>query len=174
MNKIKYVIGDATNPINNNKNIILPHCVNSIGAWGSGFVLSLNKKSLLPQAAYKQWFKDKHTSKNPHIKGAAYKFNVFKLGNTQLVKIQNGLWVANMIAQEGIIGRNNPKPVKYRQLMRAMEKVLKYSKDLDAEIHAPRFCSALAGGNWLLIEELIYEIWINNNINVTIYDLPKK
>ena len=174
MNQIKYVIGDATNPISSNNNIIIPHVCNNSGGWGRGFVFALSKKWPQPEDVYRQWFKNKHTSKNPHINNNIYKRNIFKLGNTQLVKVENNIWIANMLAQEGIISIYNQKPIKYRQLIRAMEKVLKYSKDLNAEIHAPRFGSALAGGKWELIEELIREIWLENNINVIIYDLPKK
>jgi hypothetical protein len=35
------------------------------------------------------------------------------------------------------------------------------------QIHAPKFGSGLAGGNWAFIQELIKDIW--NNYSVFIY-----
>jgi hypothetical protein len=85
-----------------------------------------------------------------------------------------------MIAQSGIKNYENPKPIKYVALMNCMLKV----KDLIIEkkrenvgtkisIHCPKFGSFRAGGNWDFIEELIFEIWIANKIDVTVYDYPQ-
>jgi hypothetical protein len=50
-------------------------------------------------------------------------------------------------------------------------KILSLSKnnieDIKYEIHAPKFGSGLAGGNWNFIENLIEDIWID--IPVYIY-----
>jgi hypothetical protein len=44
-----------------------------------------------------------------------------------------------------------------------------FDKENTVQIHAPKFGSGLAGGNWNFIEELIKDIWLN--IPVMIYSL---
>jgi hypothetical protein len=46
-------------------------------------------------------------------------------------------------------------------------KNLANSTESRVEIHAPKFGSGLAGGNWLFISDLIDDIW--GNINTFIY-----
>lgn len=164
MNKIKYVIGDATNPIDNGKPIVIPHVANNVGKWGAGFVKALSKKWPEPEERYRREFN------KPNRTGHIY------LGNTHFVKIppDNNIIVANMIAQYSTISKNNPKPIRYTALTKCMIDVESYTCAIEGKIHAPRFGSALAGGKWSFIEELIYEIWIDNGISVTIYDLPQR
>ena len=159
---INYLIGDATKPKHNNKNIIIPHVCNDKGGWGAGFVVALSKRWPEPEERYRREFR---SGKNKY------------LGNVHFVHVEDSnypvnIYVANMIAQEGTISRENKKPLKYRALANCMDEVKYSALKINAEIHAPRFGSALAGGNWSFIEELIQEIWIENNINVYVYDLP--
>ena len=47
----------------------------------------------------------------------------------------------------------------------------RYDADIyDADIHCPMFGGQLAGGHWPAIEALIWELWIDNGINVFVYD----
>jgi hypothetical protein len=78
-----------------------------------------------------------------------------------------------MIAQNDVVSQANPRPLNYYALSVCMfniklhiQHIIK-SNDSSVEIHAPKFGSGLAGGNWLFISDLIKDIW--NNIPVFIY-----
>jgi hypothetical protein len=172
MVKLTYLVGDATNPKDNGKNIIIPHVCNNIGGWGAGFVLALSKKWPEPEKEYRNWYQKSIPKHYPHDDN--FSTCSFQLGATQLVKVKPNIYVANMIAQHGTISSNNLKPIKYVSLIQCMKDILYDTIRFKAEIHAPRFGSALAGGNWNFIEELIQEIWLDNGIDVYIYDLPRR
>jgi hypothetical protein len=81
---------------------------------------------------------------------------------------------ANMIAQNGTISQNNPRPLNYEALVKCMVDVRNYiqSSDKDkVQIHCPKFGSGLAGGNWSFIKDIIDDVWKNNI--VYIYTLQK-
>ena len=153
---IEYVIGDATEPIGDDKRIII-HCCNDKGAWGAGFVLALSRKWKEPEQEYRNWSKTK---------------NMFKLGMIQYVNVDAGIAVVNMIGQHGVGFVGNVPPVRYDAIAECLEKVAGIAIKQNASIHAPRFGSALAGGKWEIIEKQIEDIICSKNINVTIYDLP--
>lgn len=156
---INYVEGDLFAGINDTKNpIILPHIVNSKGAWGAGFVIPLAKHFPAAREQYLSWFQDRYNS--PTIP--------FELGNVQFVKRDN-IYIANMLAQT----LGGSRPLYYNHLINCMEEVGEAALNANAEIIAPLFGSSLAGGNFDFIKELIYDCWIRDRkIKVTIYYLP--
>lgn len=98
---IQYVNGDATEPIGVGAKIIV-HIVNDLGAWGSGFVLAVSARWPEPKAAYV----------------LSKERNNLKLGNVQLVSVESGrldesIFVANLVGQSGLKSRLNPQPVQY-------------------------------------------------------------
>jgi DNA-binding CsgD family transcriptional regulator len=95
---LTYVIGDATDPHTDGPKIIA-HVCNDAGMWGAGFVVALSRRWTKPEALYRFWYQ--HRGEHP-----------FDLGRIQLVTIEPGLWVANMIAQRGVGRADNvpPKP----------------------------------------------------------------
>jgi hypothetical protein len=169
--KIQYLSGDATDP-NLGQDMqtmhIIIHCCNNKGAWGSGFVLALNKLSPEPKRMYK-------------------KMAPYKLGDIAFVKIKSNLLVANIIGQDGY-GRNHRKYVKYWAIKDACEELVKLLPSLapprpyplsdcqhpyNVHIHAPRLGAGLAGGEWEEIEMILQRVFCDQNIPVTIYDLPR-
>jgi hypothetical protein len=156
---IKYVTGDLFEDIG--QEVVICHVVNNIHAWGSGFVVPLGKKYPKSKECYLNW-KD------------------IKLGDTQFVLGEdNSVIVANMCAQNGISNYSrtkNVRPLNYGALASCMEDVAERIFEEDVfydsklSIKAPLFGSALAGGDWNIIEELIEYIW--KDIDVTIYQLP--
>jgi hypothetical protein len=81
-----------------------------------------------------------------------------------------------MIAQNKLFSQDNKRPLNYGALVYCMNQVRSYIKDLESntemsriEIHAPKFGSGLAGGNWNFISDLIEDIWYD--IPVFIYTL---
>lgn len=156
---VSYITGDATDPII--RPAIIMHVCNDIGGWGRGFVLALSKKWLKPEVKYRSL--PSHT----------------RLGSVQFVPVEDGIVVANMIAQHGIYrcsGCEHP-PIRYDALATCLESVLRYPMIGDEgpppdgwTIHAPRLGAGLAGGDWRVIEALI-EKTFKDRI-VYIYDLP--
>jgi len=161
---LRTVKGDATVPqfTTTDEIAIIPHCCNNENGWGAGFVMALSAKWKKPERVYRQlctrYSKDK------------------LLGKVCYAKIDNHFIVANMVAQNGTISENNSKPVKYKALISCMEKVTDYIEMIKDQvsspvvIHAPKFCSDLAGGNFDFVLELINEIWLSEGIDVVIYE----
>ncbi len=157
---INYVKGDATKPQGDGPKFII-HCCNNIGAWGAGFVMAISRRWPEPQRAYYALGKT---------------CNGYSLGNTQMVKVEDGLWVVNMIGQSGI-GRHNGPPIRYKAIRNALKSVAAAALDPEyrgahesVTIHAPRFGAGLAGGDWSLIEKLIEEELVAHGLSVTVYD----
>lgn len=161
---ITYIIGDVLNDAPCLKRKLIVHCCNDIGAWGAGVSGAISKIYPKAEEEYRKWHKFEH-----YMLGTQ---NIpFKLGQIQIVPVEKFVFVINMIGQKGVVGYNNPKPVKYSAIVRCMEKVYQVCKKLDCEIHAPLFASGLAGGKWETIEELINEIW--HDVPVYIYKLKE-
>ena len=154
MNKISYVIGDATSPQGTGDKIIA-HICNNKNRWGSGFVLTLSAKWGYPEYHYRAR-------------------QTYPLGDVDVLSVDqdddgNVLYVANMIAQHDTKPdlKGNP-PIRYDALRTALSKVNKIAMEKNATIHAPRFGAGLAGGDWSEIEKIIIEIV---TVDVTVYDL---
>lgn len=148
---ITYLKGDATDPVGDGKKFII-HVVNDVGAWGAGFVLALSRKWKEPE----QWYRQ-----HPQ-----------KLGDIQIVGVEKDITVISMCAQtlrqsylEGEI------PLKYDYLQRCLFQVNSVTglMSMPCSIHAPRFGSGLARGNWDIIEIMIKEEL--KYVDVFIYDL---
>lgn len=161
--KLTVVQGDATNPQKTHPKEIamIPHVCNNLGKWGRGFVLALSKKWGLPEQVYQDYCWEKHFP---------------LLGKVCYAKVDNFLVIANMIAQDGIVSKDNLKPIKYKVLANCMAEVYGYIEMVRTQtsnpvvIHCPKFGSDLAGGNWDFILELIREIWIENGVDVVVYE----
>lgn len=152
MNKINYVIGDATLPQGEGIKVIC-HICNNVGAWGAGFVMALSKKWEMPEMHYR--LKDGYV-----------------LGDVDFIPVTEDTFVANMIAQNNImsnLGEDDKPPIIYSAVAKALYKVNEYAKQINATIHMPRIGTGLAGGKWNLIEAIIKQVV---TVDVTVYDLP--
>jgi len=145
--------------------VIVPHICNNVNAFGAGFAADVSQK--FPEVKM-----------NFHMLGTKA-----KLGQVQFVSVvkeptyKHEIIFANMIAQNNLLSKDNPRPLNYAALVRTMNEVKVYCQTLkkkheesaNVEIHAPKFGSGLAGGNWDFIACLIQDIW--NDIPVYIYGL---
>lgn len=155
MNKINYIKGDATLPRGEGNKIIV-HVCNDIGGWGKGFVMAISKRWKAPEASYRKWYASKE---------------FFHLGEAQFVKVEDDLWVANLIGQHKIRkDENGNPPIRYRAIEMGLYKVAEEAEDLNATVHMPRIGCGLAGGKWEAIEPLIKNTLIKNNIKTIVYD----
>ncbi|GIF52219.1 O-acetyl-ADP-ribose deacetylase (regulator of RNase III) [Asanoa ferruginea] len=154
MAQIRYVTGDATRPLGAGPKIIA-HVCNDTGGWGRGFVVALSRRWPEPERAYRAWHRD----------GAAL------LGEAQLVAVEPGLWVANMVGQHGLRRAGNRPPIRYDALRRCLASVAEEAAALVASVHMPRIGAGLAGGRWEEIEPIIVDEVVAKGIQVTVYDL---
>jgi hypothetical protein len=162
---IKYVVGDLFEALPDDKVIMVPHIVNSIGGWGAGFVVPLGHTYPVAERSYREWYKKGESD------SIWYDDSIpFELGKVQFVDCTEKIFVANMIGQEGVgWGLNGRPPIRYAALVECMKDVAEVTKILKAEIHAPAFGSGLAGGDFEFLKILIEEIW--EDFDVTIYSL---
>lgn len=149
-------------------NVIVPHVCNNVNAFGAGFAQAVAVRYSI--------VKD-----NFHLLG-----NQSKLGQVQYVETitnsinKTGLYFANMIAQNGLVNPKNIRPLNYEALVRSMIDVRNFVTKLSeqtlskTEVHCPKFGSALAGGNWDFISDLIEDIWISHKMIVHVYNPPRK
>lgn len=160
---IKYKQGDLFDHVEEFSGYtIIPHIVNNLGIWGSGFVIPLGKKFPSSKKMYlKHW-------------------ESFKLGQTLLVKCGD-VYVAHMFAQEGISSLStgpqssvNSKPIRYVALVNCLQEIRNVvdSSKVPCRIVAPKFGSLRSGGDWTVIEALIEEIW--TDLDVTIIEFGER
>ena len=155
MKDIQYIKGDATSPkISGNK--IIVHVCNDIGAWGKGFVMAISKRWKKPENQYREWFKSKEN---------------FELGKVQFVRVEEDLWVANLIGQHKINkDENGGAPIRYNAIEEGLKSVSDFAAENNASIHMPRIGCGLAGGKWEIIEPIIFKTLCDKNIEVVVYD----
>ena len=155
MKNINYIKGDATAPKAIGNKVIV-HICNDIGGWGKGFVLAISKRWKEPELKYREWFALKET---------------FQLGECQFVKVEQDIWVANLIGQHKIYSdANGIPPIRYEAVEIGLGKVAKFVQEIKASIHMPRIGCGLAGGKWENIEAIVQKTIVSNEIDVTVYD----
>ena len=152
---LKFVKGDATAPLGSSNRYIL-QIVNDEGKYGAGFSGALSRRWPKVETEYRKWWREK--------------FGKLSLGDIQVVQILSDLVVINMVAQKGIVGPNNPKPIDYKALQICLSKAGDEISQYTAGVHMPRIGCGLAGGSWEEIEPLIEQELLKRGINVTVYD----
>ncbi|MEZ6196790.1 MAG: macro domain-containing protein [Planctomycetota bacterium] len=157
MSRITYLVGDATAPSTPGPRIIA-HVCNDIGGWGRGFVMAVSQRWPAPEAGFREWY-------------AGRESNDFALGNVQFVAVEDDLWVANMIAQQGIKrAADGTPPIRYEAVEAGLARIAAFAVDHGATVHMPRIGCGLAGGRWEEIEPLIERTCIAAGVDVFVYD----
>lgn len=154
--KIKYVVGDATQPIGDGVKIIA-HVCNDIGKWGKGFVIAISNRWRKPEYEFKKWYAERET-------------NDFALGAVQLVSVDESLYVANMIGQHTVCEKDGLPPIRYEALETCLSAVSGHALRLGASVHMPRIGCGLAGGEWTKVSPIIEHLLTAQNVSVTVYD----
>lgn len=177
--KLNYLVGNALAPIE--AETIIAQGNNSIGAWGAGFVLAVDKLSPVPRSMYTDWAKNGWFLTNdaacrPALKGK--KRVPFMLGEIQLVKVEeapNRKYIANMITQKGCGNFDHLIPLRYDSVRECFYRLAIAANTLGIlSVSMPRIGCGLAGGEWECVEELINDELIENGVNVDVYDLPPR
>lgn len=157
MSRIKYVIGDATEPQGPGMKIIA-HCMNNVGAHDAGFALAVAKKWPYARTAYRRYHK------KGIVLGECFAVDGWKGTDTEIVC---------MIAQDGL----GPTSLRLSALGACLEELATYAIAMNASVHMPRIGCGLAGGKWEDVEPLILAAFnqpLASLVPVTVYDLPKK
>lgn len=147
-------------------NVVIPHICNNVNLFGLGFSSAVAKEYPI-------------VKKNYHLLGK--KFLLDHPGYCQFIEVEyekeynRRLIIANMIAQNGIKAKNNPRPLNYAYLTKSMVEVKafmikNFNSENPVEIHCPRLGSGSAGGNWRFVENLIEDIWGNFRVVVHTID----
>ena len=158
MASIQYLTGDATSPKKEGYKIIA-HICNDVGGWGKGFVMALSNRWKAPEMEYREWYRRDHR---------------LALGEIQMVEVEEGLAVANMIGQKGIRPTQEGPPIRYEAVEQCLRSLAVEASARNATVHIPRIGCGLAGGKWESIEPLIIKCLIDKDINVFVYDLDDK
>lgn len=169
--KNKNIIENIQNIFNNatNTHIIVPNLCNNSGTF-TGPVNSVIK-SFLPEAETNYSLLTK-------------KFLSGNLGYTQIIeakkntKLNNKIYVANMIAQNTNAPSSQNRTLNYYSLIKCMNTINKFiqtnvsnNDEIYYEIHSPKFGIGYPGGKWEFIQSLIEDVWsdktvlIYNNLN---------
>ncbi|MFI9240518.1 Appr-1-p processing protein [Streptomyces sp. NPDC053079] len=162
MNMVQYAVGDATAVSGSDGPKVIAHVCNDIGGWGRGFVASVSQRWKAPEAAYRTWYRERGRPGND-----------FALGAVQLVPVEDGIWVANMIGQRGIARRGRTDaPIRYEALATALTALATHCNRLGASAHLPRIGCGLAGGTWDRVEPLLTAHLVARGIATTVHDVP--
>ena len=157
--KIDYQTGDATRPAGDHPKIIV-HVCNNAGGWGKGFVLAVSRRWREPERRYRAWHRGEQSQ-------------AFALGQVQFVRVEEAIWVANLIGQDGMGFRRGFPPVRYEAIQEGLRTVASKANELGASVHMPRIGSGLAGGRWEEVARIVEQELIAAGVAVTVYDLPK-
>jgi O-acetyl-ADP-ribose deacetylase (regulator of RNase III) len=157
--RIDYQTGDATRPAGDHPKIIV-HVCNDSGGWGKGFVLAVSRRWREPERRYRAWHRGQESQ-------------TFALGQVEFVRVEDAIWVANLIGQHGIGFHAGRPPVRYEAIQEGLRAVATKAKELGASIHMPRIGCGLAGGRWEEVERIVHQELVAARVTVTVYDLPK-
>ena len=151
---IAYLVGDATQPTVGVGPRIICHVCNNVGAWGAGFTAALSSRWSEPEQRYRAEF-----ARSPKP----------ILGEVQLVRVEAGLYVANMIAQDGLPQYRGQIVLDYTALANCLTWLAQYA-ERDWSFHMPRIGCGIAGGDWRRVESIVRVALAE--FPVMVYDLP--
>jgi len=154
---IKFVKGDASMPEGSSLRYVL-QVVNNEGKYGAGFSGALSARWPKIESEYRSWWRSR--------------YGKLQLGDIQTLQILSDLVVINMVAQNGTVSPDNPKPIDYDALRECIAKAGKEISQFNASVHIPRIGCGLAGGKWEEVEKIVTDELLKRGINVTVYDLP--
>jgi hypothetical protein len=125
--------------------------------WGGGgFAQSIKGHWPKAQTEFRRWVVENRS---------------LSLGNAHVVKVENGVTIASLVAQKGY-GPSAAPRVRYAALRQALETVAALASTAGASLHMPRIGAGQGGGSWVIIEDLIQSVCTAFGLRATIYDLP--
>jgi O-acetyl-ADP-ribose deacetylase (regulator of RNase III) len=156
---INYIHGNAVWPVGAGNKIIV-HLCNDVGHWGGKETSKLDECWFKPMMAYQTHHLLHDTAK------------LLELGTVLFAKVEDGIWVANLIGQHGTGYRSIVPAIWYEAVRKVLARVAQKAHKKGASVHMPRLGCGMAGGIWDTIECIICETLINSYVEVTVYDPP--
>lgn len=144
------VNGDATKPLEKG-NKIIAQVVNTSGGVGMGFGRAMAKVYPESKSNLQSWKLNR---------------NEFKLGNISLFQVNSDTWVCQLLAQQGIHKTATSIPLKYWALRECLLKLKDEAVHLNASVHMPAIGAGQAGGDWDVIEGMVYSELVSNGVYV--------
>src|SRR5690606_21035207 len=120
---------------------IIAQVVNTSAALGIGFGKSLSKNFPEVKSKLKSW-KEKKVD--------------WRLGNSQLIQVRDDTYVFQMLAQNGIRGKEGQTLLDYTALTTCLQELRELATELKAGVYMPLIGSGQARGKWEIIEGIIY------------------
>lgn len=145
---IKYVKGDV---LRSNATLVAHGC-NCRGGFGSGVALAVANK--YPKT--RRYYLDKFNTEG------------WELGDVQFVRETDNRVIANCATQDAYLPRGR-KHADYPAIRKCMQTVKEFASANGLSIAIPKIGAGLAGGNWVLIEKILQEVF--TDYDVTVYYL---
>ena len=123
-------------------------------------MLAISRRWPQPEQRYRAWHRGEESFP-------------FALGQVQFVQVDEHLWIANLVGQQGMTMRDGVPPIRYEAVREGLARIASKAKELGASVHMPRIGCGLAGGKWEEIEPLIEHELIGKSISVCVYDFAK-
>lgn len=169
--QLKYEIGDVREP-RVDKPLVIVHCCNDChpnGVMGAGVARALYMKWKEVKDYYHKWDNDYRHS----IPVNYYTSGPFRLGEIQTLKVEDGIYVANMVGQRDICAFEGIPPIRYEAIRDCLInlRIWLSSQKRRFNVCAPKFSSHLAGGQWEITESIIKKVFEKTNFEWTIYSL---
>lgn len=157
--KFNELVGDCTNFEVQPATIhFVPHIVNTAGIAKSGVVIPIYNKWKNARTSYEEWYRTGIcTEESPEFL-TSYNRS-FQLGNLQLVKGDNQIYIVNMLCQKDFGGWNMPAgrmEAIDECLYKLRETFVRVNnKGNKVQVESPKFGSMRSGLRWDLIFEKI-------------------
>lgn len=144
---------------------IIAHGVNCSGAFNSGLAKQI--RSLYPRV-YKTYRRIFESSNSLNSKEKA-EIKDMILGEVQHVEINKDLIISNCFTQKYYGRKKEVQYASVEALRSCLEELLDKAKYENKEIHLPRICSGLGGLPWIIVEKVIYDVFMNKDVVVHIH-----
>jgi O-acetyl-ADP-ribose deacetylase (regulator of RNase III) len=134
--RINYIKGDLLSVTS----CIIMHGCNAQGVMGSGVALAVRWKYPKAYEKYKQ----------------GIQLGCLGMGEAQIVKVSEGLFVCNAVTQE-FYGREKKLYVSYEAIREAFWSVFSVARRFGYTVNIPKIGAGLGGGDWKVILGIIKE-----------------
>jgi len=163
--EIRYVTGDATDPIGMvTRSSRMWRTTKAAGVLDSSWPYLASGETPRRSTAHGMPERMVHC----WVRGAG---QLSRWGLTQFVGVEKDVEIANMVAQHKFATPQNPVALRYGALEDCLNQVRDYAQRLNASVHMPRIGCGLAGGDWNVVEEIIDWTLTRHGIEVFVYDL---
>lgn len=141
---------------------LIPHNLNTDGVWGSGVVVPIFTKWGVAARAYENW----HANQDGRYSPKCLPTNNadFQLGNIQVVNVEKGILVVNMLAQKSMGSQFGMPSGRYEALQECLLKIRVCCDKINdigknVVIESPKFGAVRSGLDWTKIFDMVQSIF---------------